>query len=118
MKKKIIILLGCIFSLLSVNVYAEDVIALESQLVAKNAEISGIERAIEELEKGKKELKNSILEINVGLKEVQEQLDELSGKIEVVTEELNQAQEKEDEKKEVFYNSQSHISIGGLKQAL
>ena len=41
--------------------------------------------------------------INVGLKEVQEQLDELSGKIEVVTEELNQAQEKEDEKKEVFY---------------
>ena len=103
MKKKIIILLVCIFSMLSVNVYAEDVIVLESQLVAKNAEISGIEKAIEELEKGKKELKNSILEINAGLKEVQGQLDELSGKIDVVTEELNQAQAKEDEKKEVFY---------------
>ena len=57
MKKRIIILLICILSMLSVNVYAEDVIVLESQLVAKNAEISGIETAIEELEKGKRNLK-------------------------------------------------------------
>lgn len=103
MKKKIILLFVCVFSLLSFNVNAEEAVVLESQLVTKNAEITGIENEIKELENTKTNLKNSIFEINSELKEVQGQLDELNGKIELVTEELNLAQAREDEKKEIFY---------------
>ena len=102
MKKKIVAIIICILSLLSLDVHAEEVIALESLMVAINAEIDVENSVIEELENKKNELKADILEVSQELNEIQTQLDELNVKTEAIAAELNGAQAKEDEKKKVF----------------
>ena len=51
MRKILILFLISIFLFSFFNVYAEDIVVWEAQLVAKKAEISGIEGAITELGK-------------------------------------------------------------------
>jgi len=103
LKKRIVLFIVCIFSMMTFKVSADEVKELESKIADKAKEIMSVNNEIKDLEKTKKELKNKVLEINHELKEVQEKLDELNLKIELVTEELKIAQAKEDEKKDIFY---------------
>lgn len=103
LKRKIGILLLCVFSMICINVKAESVEVLELKVATKVAEIKDVESEIKSLKSKKEALKNDILEINGDLKKIQGQLDELNEKIEVITEELNIAQGKEDEKKAAFF---------------
>lgn len=101
--KKVMVIILLITSVFSIKVCAEDTVILESQLLTKKTEISELQNNIKELELRKSGLKNEILNINSGLQEVQVKLDDLNAQTETVTKELKLAQEKENNKKEIFY---------------
>ncbi len=104
MKKRIIsFIVTSILLLFNLSVSAEEVVVLEAQLVAKNSEITTVNNEIKEKEDKKKELEKSVLAINEDLGELQTQLDELQVKIDSVTIELEEAQKKENLKKDVFF---------------
>lgn len=104
MKKKFICsVMAIVFVLFNLTVNAEEVVVLEAQLTAKNAEITSISNEIKNKETQKKELEKSILATNEDLSKLQMQLDELQVKIDSVSTELDEAQKKEDAKKEVFF---------------
>lgn len=101
--KRLTLIAVFIISALTLNTFAEDITALESQLNAKNAEISELKNEIKNLEEQKNSLKNGILMANEELNGIQIQLNELDERLTVINEELAEAQQKEDEKKEIFY---------------
>lgn len=104
MNKRILsCLIASILLLLNLTVCAEEVEVLEAQLTTKNAEIISISNEIKDKESQKKELEKSILATNEDLSKLQTQLDELQVKIDTVISELDEAQKKEDAKKEVFF---------------